>query len=165
MEWGVSGQQIDEGLVDDVLVHHEVNPLGSRILRGGGYSNFRGYVRSAYRESYTPDAGGIELAFGSAAPCRKSPSTESTLLVGRSASSVRLGVSEASVVARPSCCCSLITKIQCPCLRSSFINLRRAVAGAASLRFLIRPASLASHGMLRVWSDPLRDLLSITRQT
>ncbi len=61
MEWMVSGQQVDEQLVDDVLLHPVVNPLGSRILRGGGYSDFRGYVRSAYRESYTPDAGGIEL--------------------------------------------------------------------------------------------------------
>ncbi|QDT08891.1 bifunctional serine/threonine-protein kinase/formylglycine-generating enzyme family protein [Planctomycetes bacterium K23_9] len=61
MEWVVTGQSIDEQLYDDVLLHPEVKPLGSRILRGGGYSDFRAYARSAYRESYTPDAGGIEL--------------------------------------------------------------------------------------------------------
>jgi len=61
MEWMVSGQVFDEDLVEDILIHPRVDPLSSRILRGGGYSDFRGYVRSAYRESYTADAGGIEL--------------------------------------------------------------------------------------------------------
>lgn len=61
MEWTGTGRQLDEELVDDRLLHPKVNPLGDRVLRGGGYSDFRSYARSAYRESYTPDAGGAEL--------------------------------------------------------------------------------------------------------